>query len=276
MYELIATDIDDTVLAIDGSLPEANRTALRRLHESGIVVVFASGRADVSIQGVAAHIVDLADDEYLISFNGARVVSAESRTPLVQMLMTREMVEEVLEYTRPLGLVVQAYADRRFLVERDSGRSEQYSKDTAMEYDVVGDLAAAVGETGGTPKLLIIDDHEVLATHLPPLKEIGHRSSAGRFTATFSKPKYLEVVREGVNKGVALKRLAEHLGIPVEATVAVGDSLNDSEMIKAAGLGVAVANAREELKAIADIVTSATADEGAIAEVARRFFDVSI
>lgn len=299
MYKLLATDIDDTVLATDGSLPDANRDALRKLHEEGIVVVFSSGRADVSIRTVASKIVDLADDEYLISFNGARVVTALSGMPLVELPMTPEMVAEVLGYTRPRNLTIQAYTGERFLVEQDGPRPRRYAADTGMRFDVVRDLAAAVEEVGGTPKLLIIDEHEALAAHLPHLQALGrgfaggisadgsggavgpgaHGSGAatrpiGGWTATFSKPHYLEVVRQGVNKGGALRRLADHLGIDIEDTVAAGDSLNDREMIEAAGLGVAVANAREELKAAADAVTERSADDGAIAEIAQRYFGV--
>lgn len=316
MYKLLATDIDDTVLALDGSLPAATRDALKRLHEAGVVVVFSSGRADVSIRSVASKIVELADDEYLISFNGARVVTALSGTPLVELPLSPEMVAEVLSYTRPRELVVQAYTGDRFLVEVDGPRPRKYAEDTGMSYDVVPDLAVAVEAAGGTPKLLIIDEHEVLATHLPKLQSLGRgvpgspNASAGPedigpadrgvtssadleqlssatsdvtgagatagaaagWTATFSKPHYLEVVRHGVNKGVALTRLAEHLGISIDETLAVGDSLNDREMIEAAGLGVAVANARQELKTAADVVTERTADEAAIAEVAERWF----
>ena len=279
MYKLLATDIDDTVLAVDGSLPAATRDALKRLHEAGVVVVFSSGRADVSIRSVASKIVELADDEYLISFNGARVVTALSGTPLVELPLSPEMVAQVLSYTRPRKLVVQAYTGDRFLVEVDGPRPRQYAADTGMSYDVVPDLAVAVEAAGGTPKLLIIDEHEVLATHLPKLQSFGpgvpgSPDATAGWTATFSKPHYLEVVREGVNKGVALARLADHLGISIDETLAVGDSLNDREMIEAAGLGVAVANARQELKAVADAVTERSADEAAIAEVAERWFGV--
>lgn len=271
MYKLLATDIDDTVLATDGTLPDANRDAIRRLHEEGIVVVFSSGRADVSIRTVASRIVDLADDEYLISFNGARVVTALTGTPLVELPMSPEMVAEVLAYTRSRNLTIQAYTGERFLVEKDGPRPRRYGEDTGMHYDVVPDLAVAAEAAGGSPKLLIIDEHEALAGHLPHLQALGRD---GGWTVTFSKPHYLEVVRAGVNKGIALRRLAEHLGIGIEDTVAAGDSLNDREMIEAAGLGVAVANAREELKAAADTVTARSADEGAIAEIAERYFEV--
>jgi hypothetical protein len=88
----------------------------------------------------------------------------------------------------------------------------------------------------------------------------------------FSKPRYLEVVPTGVGKGEALVELARLLGIPVSETIAIGDSLNDLSMIQMAGTGVAVANARAEVKAVAEFVTHRSASEGAVAEVCDRFF----
>jgi hypothetical protein len=88
----------------------------------------------------------------------------------------------------------------------------------------------------------------------------------------FSKPHYLEIVKAGVNKGSALLRLSEALGIPVDETVAVGDAANDIDMLRAAGVGVAVANAHAEARAAADVVLDTHADEGVMQEVVRRFF----
>lgn len=73
MYRLLATDIDDTILCGDGSLPEANRAALAHLHAPGIPVVFSSGRADVSTRAVAQRILTPLDSDHIIAFSGAHV-----------------------------------------------------------------------------------------------------------------------------------------------------------------------------------------------------------
>ena len=266
MYRLLATDIDDTILAPDGSLPEANRHALENLHRRGIAVVFSSGRATFSVREVAGRIITLADDEYIIGFNGARVVTAQSDRVLFQQLLPAEMLREVASYAREHDLLVQGYDSEEFIVEKDDPRCEDYSEDTGMEYRVVESIADAL--PGGSAKLLIIDEHENLLGHQKALEKLAD----GRWDVTFSKPHYLEIVSPGISKGEALRRLAEHLGVPIEETLAVGDSLNDRQMLEAAGLGVAVRNAREELKAIADVVLERTAQEGAIEELAERFF----
>jgi hypothetical protein len=86
----------------------------------------------------------------------------------------------------------------------------------------------------------------------------------------FSEETYMEIIPSGSSKGVALQFVAQHLGIPLGAVIAVGDNLNDLEMIQVAGLGVAMGNAPDELKAHADFVT-ATNDQEGLRHVIERF-----
>jgi hydroxymethylpyrimidine pyrophosphatase-like HAD family hydrolase len=214
--------------------------------------------------------VEPADDEFLISFNGARVTSVLSGKVLSERLIDSSTISNIAAYARQRRLLIHGYDGDTFLAEHTAPghreRSEQYAIDTGMEWKAVGELGAAL--PGGSAKLLVIGDHEELAEHRQRLIEIG----GGLLDVTFSKPTYLEVVPVGISKGTALATLAAHLAIPISQTVAVGDSLNDIEMIRTAGLGVAVANAREELKAQADVVLERSAEAGAIEELVQRFF----
>jgi Cof subfamily protein (haloacid dehalogenase superfamily) len=271
MLRLLATDIDDTLLARDGSLPPANRDALIRLHDAGVVIVFCSGRSDLSIRNVAAGILDPADDEYYIAFNGARVVTADTRTDVAHRYVSRPATARIAAYAREHGLHLQGYAGDEFVVERATPVADRYAADTGTRYRVVDDLPAALPE--GSPKLLLIGEHETLVSHRDRLVSIGDTLSAeDGFATMFSKPHYLEIVAAGVHKGYALRRLAEILLIPMGETLAVGDGENDAEMIRAAGVGLAVASAHPAARNAADIVLASTADEGAIAEIEARFF----
>lgn len=265
MYRLLATDIDDTLLALDGSLPESNRAALRRLHEAGVAIVFCSGRADISIRNIASSILPLADDEYLVSFNGARVVTADTRRVVARQYVPVSSVTRIAAYAREKGLYLQGYLGDEFVVEEKTEATDPYAQATKTTYRVVDELAAALPE--GSPKLLIIGHHDALVSHRQRLLELD-----GDIQVVFSKPHYLEIVAAGVNKGSALTRLIAEIGVPLEETVAVGDAANDADMLRAAGLGVAVANARDEARAAAAVVLESHADDGVMEEVARRFF----
>ncbi|HUX22666.1 MAG TPA: HAD family hydrolase [Spirochaetia bacterium] len=265
MYRLLATDIDDTLLAPDGSLPERNRTSLRALHESGVAIVFCSGRADISIRKIAEAILTLADDEYIVSFNGARVVTAATRRIVTRHYVPPESVALIAEYAREYGIYLQGYLGDEFLVEHETDRTLPYSRATDTTFRVVENLTEAMPE--GSPKLLMIGDHDSLAAHREHLVGL-----VGDVRMVFSKTNYLEIVDGGVDKGSALTRLAGELGIPIEETVAVGDAANDVEMLRAAGLGIAVGNARAEAREAAEVVLDSHSADGVMEEVARRFF----
>jgi Cof subfamily protein (haloacid dehalogenase superfamily) len=273
MYRLLATDIDDTLLAPDGSLPEANHRALQRLHEAGVTVVFCSGRSDVSIRGIAATILEPADDEYLISFNGARVVTADTRRHVSRRYVRPGAIEAIVAYAHEHGLQLQGYAGDEFLVERADETTERYALATKTSYRVVADMHAALPE--GSPKMLLIGEHDALVPHRDALRELGDSlPEADRFVPMFSKPHYLEMVAAGVSKGDALRTLARRLEIPIGQTLAVGDGDNDVDMIRAAGTGVAVASAYASAREAADVVLETTAADGAMEEIARRFFSL--
>jgi Cof subfamily protein (haloacid dehalogenase superfamily) len=87
-----------------------------------------------------------------------------------------------------------------------------------------------------------------------------------------SHPHFLEIMAPDIDKGTALRRLADHFELPMEQVMAIGDGGNDIEMLQAAGVGVAVANAEGRVKAVADVITERTNNEGAVAEVFRRYF----
>ncbi len=285
MYRLLATDVDDTILAPDGSLPKTNHDALLDLHHRGFVVVLSSGRPTISLRQMAYQIGDPDDTEYLISFNGARVTSAVSDTVVYEQVLSQQAVGRIMEYAHAHGLFVQGYGAEEFLVEYDDPRAEAYAAAAKMSYRVVPDLVEAL--PAGSAKLLVIHPEEEIPPHQAALEELARKPAPGdaavagskagvlsepAWVTTRSKKHYLEIVAPGVSKGTALRILAEKLGIPIDETIAAGDSTNDREMLEAAGLGIAVANAREELKAVADVVLDRTAEEGSIAEIAERFF----
>ena len=270
-YTLLATDIDDTLLAHDGSIPHDNIRALQALMYDGVTIVFSSGRATNSILRVAQSIVTPTDQVYILAYNGGRLSTALSDTVLWEQLVDPTTIAVLSDYARTHQLHLQGYEGNSFLVEAVATNyrelSQGYASATQMEWEVVEDLARRLPH--GSPKMLLIGDQHT-EHHA---SEIRQRLGA-QIEVAPSKPGYLEIVPRGVTKGSALTALAQYLGITMEETVAVGDSLNDMEMVKAAGVGVAVANARAELIEVANVLLTRSASEGALWEVAQRFFGV--
>lgn len=93
----------------------------------------------------------------------------------------------------------------------------------------------------------------------------------GNMDVSYSSNRFLEFNRKGVNKGEGLKRLAGMLGVDIKDTIAIGDNFNDLPMIKAAGLGVGVANSTEGIIQDCDVITEADCDHDAVAEVIEKY-----
>ena len=93
----------------------------------------------------------------------------------------------------------------------------------------------------------------------------------GDLDVSYSSNRYIEFNHQGVNKGQGLKKLADILGVDIKETIAIGDNFNDLSMIKVAGLGVGVQNTVEDMKKECDVITKATNNENAVAEVINKY-----
>lgn len=268
MFKMLVTDIDYTLLDPPHPIHPESIAALHSLHARGIPVVFASGRATAStrfiLRGVFPDVA--AGPRHTITYNGACIVDEHENRDVLCRPVPTEHVAELAAFARGNGLVLQGYRDGEILVEEHGDRVRGYAEVASMPVRVVPDLAAALN--GGSPKLFA---YATVETQDRVVAEIS-ALSAGRWIITSSMPGYVEITAPGVHKGSALVELAARLGIDPAEVVAVGDNLNDVEMVQQAGMGVAVANAREELKAVADWVTTRRASDGAVAELVGRFF----
>ncbi|MFP4374834.1 MAG: Cof-type HAD-IIB family hydrolase [Spirochaetaceae bacterium] len=266
MYQLLAIDLDDTLFDTGDDTPAANEEALRTLDQRGVHVVLCSGRPTPNMVNIARGLFRTERTHYVISYNGAIVEEVETGREVSRRGVDVGVARQIIRYAREHGLLAQYYHDDEFFVEYEDPRADEYSARSGLPYRVVGPLEDFMDEP--SPKLLLQGPAEKLPDHLAELREM----AAGRWNATISKPVYLEVLNPDVDKGRAMLALAASLGIPQAGLVAVGDSINDMEMIRDAAVGVAVANAREEVKQVADMVTGRTAAEGAVAEVVERLF----
>lgn len=144
--------------------------------------------------------------------------------------------------------------------------SHEYARISSVRIEEA-DLSILLSqEPEGVEKILLMGEESALDQLAPVLRQC----YGEKVHITKSKPCFLEITDSSVNKGVALAALAEHFGIDRSEVMAIGDSFNDLEMINYAGLGVAMGNARPEIKEQADIVT-ATNEEDGVAEAIERY-----
>ncbi len=264
--KLIALDIDGTLLDDDKEIPEENVKALQEARRAGIHVAISSGRMLPSIEPVESR---LGIDAVIIAYNGGKVLGtrSEGRPMIVHRPVDQEVAAQLIDYSREAGFVLNFYYDDRLYAEDNGTRRqfmELYSGRTGSRYHVT-DLSEWKGKAP-TKLILLMDPGEIDGQIEQLAALFGDRVALSR-----SDPEYLEIMGPGVNKGTALPALAAHVGLTTAEVLAVGDADNDNQMLEVAGLGVAVANARPTTKAVADIVTERTNNEGAVAEAIHRF-----
>lgn len=268
--KLIALDLDGTLLTTEKELTAENEAALRRAAEAGIEIVPATGRFYGAIpEAVRA----LPYVHYAITINGAQVRDVRAGRPLLRAEIPCRLAIEVMTFLDRLPVIYDCYMD-------------DWGWMTRSHYDCAADFA---------PHRHSLDMLRNFRTPVPELKahlaELGHdvqkiqtffldmelrartmEELAARFpelAVTSSLPRNVELNSAKAQKGIALQGLAARLGIPMAETVAFGDDLNDVSMLRAAEIGIAMANAGPEALAAADMRT-ASCDENGVALALKR------
>ncbi len=267
MIKLIALDLDGTLLDDHKRIRPATRQVLQRAAEQGIQVVLATGRP---YRGLCSEAEGLKGVNYVLTTNGGGIYERKTGTCIYQDCMKLDkllplfMQLEELEVMADAFVKGDSYMTRRKvpLIDRING-PEEIKEYLRTSRTVVEDQAAALRERG--------DDVEKLTINFA-LDGQGRRidyDAAWKILSDF--PEFLpvsggmqniEVTAEGVSKASALLWLGAYLKIKPEEMIAFGDSGNDIDMLRTAGIGVAMGNAEEEAKAAADYVTLANTEDG--------------
>jgi hypothetical protein len=250
---MVVIDIDDTLITDEKEITPGTKAALAAAVERGAIVTLATGRMYASARQIAGR---LELNVPIITYQGSLVKNMLDGEVLYERALPADVSRFLLDYGREHGCHVQVYCDDTLYCEVDNERVRKYAAASNVPYTVVPDLHGLLDRP--FTKVLIIDEPDVcdrLGAALKPL--VGEQVHV-----TKSKPHYLEFVHREGTKGHAVRYLAGHFGIPLEAVIAIGDSWNDLDMIELAGLGVAMGNAVEPLKQAADYVTRTNNEEG--------------
>lgn len=258
-YRLIAIDMDDTLLNTNHQVSKENEEALHTLEDMGIKVVFCSGRPTPSLVKKKNHLKH-PEATYLISFNGAAIHQLDGMVELFSSGLSVKAAHTIVRTARKYNITAQTYKGTLFYTEKHTPEADEYSRISGLSYEAVGKLEDFINE--GPLKILLNGSHETLVKLKKELEP-----QAMDFNMVFSKPHYLEFLNPKTHKGSALAILGEKLGIKADEMIAMGDSYNDIEMLEYAGLGIAVANARKEVKAAADMILKSDNDNNTLVEV---------
>jgi Cof subfamily protein (haloacid dehalogenase superfamily) len=253
-YELMAIDVDGTLLNSENQISTGSAEALARLSEGGTLAVLISGRSFLMLQD---YMTSLRVSSYYIGSGGAMVADVSGKVISFNPVVRAE-AEEIYRKARQFDLGVCFHESRQQnCLISDPHLHARIQKIGAGKITFVDDVLAS---TPNAPEKLTVFGAR------PALEEFRRdlQRDSLPISMTFSGPNYLEICRSGVDKGHGLTQLIQYLGIPPEKVAAIGDQQNDLSMFAIAGLAIAMGNATSEVKSAADVVAPPN-DEGGLA-----------
>lgn len=259
-YRLIVSDMDDTLLNKSGYLSEETVRAVTLARQNGAGFVLASGRMPCSMSIFAKQ---LSLTLPMICYNGSMLFDPVKEEAIHSFPIDVPLAKELIDFCEARALHIQCYEGNCFLTPTDDAVARGYlaALNDLPSMRITGRPLSQC-ELKPQPKMLLIDEPERIRKLLP----VFQKQFEGRLICTVSRPKYIEFVSPHAGKERALAELCRRLSIAREEVLAFGDGLNDMGMIRYAGLGCAMANARAEVRACADLIAPPH-DESGVAQV---------
>jgi hypothetical protein len=243
----VAADLDGTLIGRDLSWADGTPEALGELRAAGVYTVICTGRMFQSVRRVAARLGITAGP--VICYQGALVADLDGGEWWWHVRMDGAAAAEVVRHVAAMGRQLNAYIDDELCVEEVTEWARRYAEHVEVDIRTVNDLEAEVTRRPPT-KLVLVTSAEDVDGILSGLQERWR----GRLYVVRSQPEYIEFVDASVSKSGSLTRLCERLEVARERVVTLGDGMNDVDMLEWAGLGVAVEEAAEPVRAAAGLV----------------------
>ena len=259
-FDLLAVDLDGTLLSSSPEIAPRVVESLRAAAALGVRVTIATGRMFLATLPYAKR---LGVNTPLICYQGAQIRDPTTREVLAETLVDAETAREVILYCGENGYHVNAFIGDELFMSAFTPEGRFYSELAGVEPNIVGDLSVWLEKD--VLKLVIVTDEK---TTVKIVQELGPRFE-GRLYVTRSYPIFAETISHDVSKGRALAALARRLGIPLQRVMAIGDNLNDMDLVTTAGFGVAMGNGSPEVKERADYVTGNVEEDGVATAVER-------
>ena len=260
--KLVAFDVDGTLVGKDLAISARVRDAIGRMRSAGIEGCLVTGRMYRATLPFAR---ELHFDAPIVCYQGAAVIDPESDEVLHHLVLESDVVRDVIASAEENRMHLQLYRNDEYYCEARNRFSDFYASLAMHEPIVVPSLRETFAYSGAT-KAVIVADAPDAARYAQRMRAL----LGTRAYVTRSLPEFVEIVNPRVDKGDALRLVAERLGTRMEEVVAIGDSWNDAPLLRAAGFGIAMGSAPQELRDVARAVVADVANDG-VAEALERY-----
>lgn len=277
--KVIIMDVDGTLTNDEKKISQKTKKALMKAQEAGAILILASGRPTSGLMDFARELKMEKNHGLLVAFNGSKVIDCETKKVLFNETMTVEEGQAVLEHMKKF--------DVKPMIDKDN---YMYVNDVFNnEINHNGKLINIIQyeSRGGKFKLCEKDDlaafadyplNKILTAGDPGYLKANYKEMMEPFKGTlncvFTAPFYFEFTAQGIDKAKALDTVLIPMGYKKEEMIAFGDGHNDASMVKYAGIGVAMDNAVDDLKAAADEVTLSNDKDGIAYTLSKYFKDI--
>ena len=257
-YKLIVLDVDGTLITEEQTISARTRATLLKVQQMGLRVVLATGRPTHGVMPLARALELDKNGGFVLSYNGAQIIHMPTDERVFERRIDPEFMAYLERGARKRGFTIFTYREDRILTSDASNPHVQREAElNKMRVEEVPDFAAAV-DFEPCKVMLVSDDEAALLA----LEEHWRRRLAGTLDVLRSEDYFLEVVPESVDKANTLSVLLEKEGIDRADVLAIGNGVRDVPMLQLVGLGVAMGNAQDSVKACADVVTLTNAEDG--------------
>ena len=280
MYQLIAIDLDGTLLNSYGVVTDRTKQTIKKCIDKGIEIVLASGRPNDSIEAIAK---EIGAEHYFIAGNGALIYDIKKQKVIYEKYMSKEKVLEIIKLCEQNSISYNVYTDKTILATSLKYNVLYYHKENLKKEEskkthinIVDDMYTYVKQMQEEKflKITICDTNSnvfnAIIRKMKKIKgidilEVSHMSRKIIKQGTENVPieyYYTEISLQEVDKYNALQFLQKKLNIKNEETIAIGDNMNDKKMIQKAGMGIAMKQSCPAIIEVADYVTEGNNEDG--------------
>lgn len=297
--KLIASDLDGTFLTKDNSIPESNLKALESIKQKQIPFAICTGKS----YAISKDICEKCDAQYGIFGNGTQIIDLKNGKEIFSYCLSLEDIKICCEFAKNYGLHIHAYGNN-FIITEELKYLDLHNYalcfhshgSTFGKYDsnfnltltnehknnfcfyVVQNIFSYLQENNLPIFNIILSSSDSVQEAKEALEKhtnlsIQYISKKGNYKDSIinAEYEYISLAPKSIGKGYALNILKDYLQVDTSSVLSIGDNLNDIDLLQNSGIGVAIANAYEPVKAVATYTTKSNASQGGFAEAVYRF-----